>query len=612
MMNRKQKIIVSITGIILVSLILIGLTYAYFLTKITGNTNEKSISVSTANLVLEYGENTNVVQGINNAEPGYSVEKIFTATNKGNSTVTYGAALESIVNELTRQEDLVYTLTCTSYLKEGFSLANDGTITGTVDGTCNGVSTEKQFPSTSTLSVMVTNTIDTTHTQAYKLTITYKEMNVDQSDDMNKTFSAKVNIVDINALTVNNPYKNDTGTLKKAIIDNAMLGVGTTVYREVPLTNPGNEIATYKTGNMIDGEEVVNMNNSDCSPYSWSIGNTPEEAQKASVDYTKTAQDAVGKYVYCPDKWTKKLLAFDSSTHDLTFYKSVEETKTEQTLSKIEDNDGISYYYRGNVDDNYIDYAGMCWRIVRIEGDGSIKIILENKNNVCEKTNGELDSKLGTANWGIDNTNGLYKANYLNPSSSADSALVNLFKTFQTDSLKDNLTNLKSGNWCMNEKAYASGTTTLSTTIDKQNYYTNKTAFDYETKVRLENMATKSPTLKCNGTVMTKYSDNSTDMYVGTLTADEVVFAGEVADPDWEYGYNDNFYLSKDYNWWTLSLGQFDSGSERAYTFTIRGLTNYITVGMSIAAQARPAVQLKNTVTISKGDGTINNPYVVQ
>ena len=53
-MNRKQKIIVSITGIFLVVMILVGLTYAYFLTKITGNTNDKSISVSSANLVLEY------------------------------------------------------------------------------------------------------------------------------------------------------------------------------------------------------------------------------------------------------------------------------------------------------------------------------------------------------------------------------------------------------------------------------------------------------------------------------------------------------------------------------------------------------------------------------
>ena len=63
-MNRKQKIIISVTGIFIVLLILVGLTYAYFLTRIQGNTNTKSISVTTANLVLEYGENTNVVQGI--------------------------------------------------------------------------------------------------------------------------------------------------------------------------------------------------------------------------------------------------------------------------------------------------------------------------------------------------------------------------------------------------------------------------------------------------------------------------------------------------------------------------------------------------------------------
>ena len=96
---------------------------------------------------------------------------------------------------------------------------------------------------------MATNTIDTTHTHAYKLTVTYKEMGVDQSVDMNKTFSAKVNIVDINGLTVNNPYKNDTGTLKKTIFDNAMLGVGTTQF--------GSEVTTF-TAISGENERVLN------------------------------------------------------------------------------------------------------------------------------------------------------------------------------------------------------------------------------------------------------------------------------------------------------------------------------------------------------------------
>ena len=40
-MNNTQKIIVSGVGITIVLLTLLGLTYAYFLTRIQGNTNEK-------------------------------------------------------------------------------------------------------------------------------------------------------------------------------------------------------------------------------------------------------------------------------------------------------------------------------------------------------------------------------------------------------------------------------------------------------------------------------------------------------------------------------------------------------------------------------------------
>ena len=53
-MNRKQKIIISVTGIFLVLLILMGLTYAYYLTRINPNTNDESIIVNTANLQLDW------------------------------------------------------------------------------------------------------------------------------------------------------------------------------------------------------------------------------------------------------------------------------------------------------------------------------------------------------------------------------------------------------------------------------------------------------------------------------------------------------------------------------------------------------------------------------
>ena len=49
---------------------------------------------------------------------------------------------------------------------------------------------------------------------------------------------------------------------------------------------------------------------------------------------------------------------------------------TEAVMSLAPDDYGISYYFRGNVQNNYVRFAGMCWRIVRITGDGSIKLAL--------------------------------------------------------------------------------------------------------------------------------------------------------------------------------------------------------------------------------------------
>ena len=40
----------------------------------------------------------------------------------------------------------------------------------------------------------------------------------------------------------------------------------------------------------------------------------------------------------------------------------------ESIISSTEDDYGMSYYYRGAVTDNYVNFADMCWRVVRIQG----------------------------------------------------------------------------------------------------------------------------------------------------------------------------------------------------------------------------------------------------
>ena len=548
-MNRNQKIIVSITGIFLVLMILVGLTYAYFLTKITGNTNSKSISVSTANLVLEYGENTNVVQGINNAEPGYSVEKIFTATNKGNSTVTYGAALESIVNGLTRQEDLVYTLTCTSYLKEGFSLASNGTITGTVDGTCSGVTTEKQFPSTSTMSVMTTNTIDTTHTHAYKLTITYKEMGEDQSEDMGKTFSAKVNIVDLRANADKiNPYSTNKNALNYQIINSALEG-GTN------RTTYGSEVTTFTS---ISGEN-------------------------------------------------------------------------ERVLNTAPDDYGTSYYYRGNVLDNYVTFADKTWRIVRINGDGSIRLVLDDvakdsSGNVIKTTfNSSRDDNAYIGYMYGTPGSTTYDATHDNIN---DSTIKTAVDKWYEDNLKTNYANYLADTLFCNDKTLASdGIGKVATQLGygaNKTYYASIERLLYSTGIT--SITTSKPTFKCAENANNTYSRFTVDVTtlpngnqtngdlkypIGLLITDEVAYAGAYKSGQSNKSYY--LYSSMASNWWLSSPDFYDGSGPYAREGLVYGFIGILgNCTVNDANTFRPSINLKTSVLINGGNGTKENPYTVK
>ena len=49
-------------------------------------------------------------------------------------------------------------------------------------------------------------------------------------------------------------------------------------------------------------------------------------------------------------------------------------------LYMTEDDEGESYYYRGAVKNNYVSFAGFIWRIIRRNGDGSIRMIYSGKS----------------------------------------------------------------------------------------------------------------------------------------------------------------------------------------------------------------------------------------
>ena len=61
---------------------------------------------------------------------------------------------------------------------------------------------------------------------------------------------------------------------------------------------------------------------------------------------------------------------------------------------------GTSYYYRGNVTNNYVKFADKYWRIIRINGDGTVRVIYD---GTSAHTNGEDsdDRQIGTSEFNV-------------------------------------------------------------------------------------------------------------------------------------------------------------------------------------------------------------------
>ena len=751
-MNRKQKIIVSITGIFIVLLALVGLTYAYFLTRIRGNEKDKSISVTTANLELVYGnDNGSIIGDGELIEPDTTFEtKTFTVTNNGNATVdNYAVILEDVKTyynqaftdenntpiaagtqvAFERPQDFEINVTCK--ITASPTTANIGKDCTGYTGTLPLMESETLDETYITNGILLTNSIEVGETQTYSVVLKYKEANTDQSDDMNKGLQGKLNIIDTNntvdlvgtvsnddnvdaivtnstrresqinsdgtykivgleadvhsikkkvgnteteigkisivkgksasvgettyngatipeititddsrtstidinisgnVLTPSNVIKDYNpfieGTLTYNIYKNVKENKNGTVYSKEPLTNPGVDISSsWRSGEFM--KEYISTNSLIAGFYLWLIGNTESEAQTGSpVD---SYEEAVGSYVYDRGfNQTKYLEAYNSSTSMLTF--RVEKITGESVVSLEEDNDGISYYYRGLPEDNYVTFAGMCWKIVRIDGNGNTKLILEDQDEVCSTTmNGNWDieasdgttitmnnsDKVRLGNFGGEYPSGIIT--YLNPVYKPDQSMVNAFKYFQTNTLTNKISStyedkslsdyLVSGNWCLNNKAYSDE---LGNTFVENPDYT--IGLFYDSYVRLKGNSTKKPTLKCPVKTMETYGDNIIPMYVGTLTADELVYAGTTDSIS-----NPNFYLLNKWQstnstcFWSFSPYAFVGSNSLIYTLTGDGYIDYET--MDSAHSFRPAVSLKsNTKIVEGGEGTLEKPYII-
>ena len=318
-----------------------------------------------------------------------------------------------------------------------------------------------------------------------------------------------------------------------------------------------------------------------------------------------------------------------SATSNNFTYKYISSNKkaTEALLASAEDDYGTSYYFRGAVKNNYVQFANKCWRIIRIGGDKTVKLILHNDNtsnvsNPCSSVNNSTNAAFAHYNGSIyksafnssSNDNAYVGFMYGTPGSSTYNAthaninkstiLTNL-ETWYNNNLKTYESVIDDSVWC-NDKTNVTDTTYDPYGWNPNGYGYGKNLTYYGATQRLVNTSGSAggtgPSLKCNGT-LSKITSK-----VGLITADELAYAGYSSGL-----YNEATYLQEnatDTYWWSLSPNKF-IGSY-AYVWQVSGYTGYLYDYVSnIDYAVRPVISLVSSTKVSSGSGTSVDPYIV-
>ena len=253
---------------------------------------------------------------------------------------------------------------------------------------------------------------------------------------------------------------------------------------------------------------------------------------------------------------------------------------------------GYSYYWRGAVTNNYVKFANKCWRIIRINGDGSIRLIYDGAT--CHANGTSTSESLAVTGQAYNpyyDRSGYVGYTYSTGrqrtlSGTASNAKTKL-ESWYNSNLASYASKIADGKYCndRNVQSGSSWTTTGST-------------FNYAAYNRIN---TGAPTLSCN----------SGDVYtlkVGLITSDEVMYAGgKNAD-------NKSYYLYNGQNYWTMSPSYWSGNYSWAYVFAVSTsgyLNGNYDVGNTIPG-VRPVINLKaDTLFAAGGTGTQSNPYVV-
>src|SRR5574344_1520189 len=291
---------------------------------------------------------------------------------------------------------------------------------------------------------------------------------------------------------------------------------------------------------------------------------------------------------------------------------------TDEGMFAANDDYGTSYYYRGAVTTNNVLFGGFCWKIIRINGNGTTRMIYNGAptNGTCVATG--TATGIGTSDFNTNyNDNAYvgymygatgattYEATHANTNSSTAKTAID---TWYNTNLASYASKISDTLFC-NDRSVASTAATWYSSDTAKGYGTNETYYGASNR----NNWMHVPVLTCQNkndrfTVSDTTTGNGNLTYpVGLITMDEAGFAGASMS---SWSGNGSYYLYTNSLYWTMSSDYFNGGYANEFFVSKVGQING-GYGVNGTYVLRPVINLKTDTLYTSGDGTSASPYVI-
>ena len=400
----------------------------------------------------------------------------------------------------------------------------------------------------------------------------------------------------------------------------------TTYYEECTNNNFDNlgsvvasgEITTLEESTKIEliKNESIQATNEGATVYYHVVIEYPNKEEGQNQDFNASINGEVSVEVSEPLLGSEYILA-KKNIVEMPSITGIASEDTTGTVYSVADDDGTSYVYRGAPTDNWVSFGGYYWRIIRVNGDGSIRMIY---NGTSTTTTGE-GTQIATGEYNTSyNDNAYvgfmygqagastYEATHANTNKST---IMSQLESWYTSSGLSNYAQYidQNAGFC-NDRGTSS---TAFSGYGALGYGTNETGYAPPGRL-LSNgswKTTQTPSLKCSQASSDLFTPtNSTkgnkklSVPVGLITSDEVVYAGGFGGAN-----NTSYYLYTNQAYWTMSPYSF-AGSY-AFVFRVNSSGYLSNSNVNIAYGVRPVINLRSDVTLT-GSGLANNPYKIE